>query len=208
MKVILYGASGMIGSRILDELVSRHHEVTAVTRHPSKIARQDVESHAGDVLDARGVAETVRGADAVISAYAPPEDPTQQLVAATQSLLKALQEARVRRFLMVGGAGNLEVAPGVPVVDTPHFPPQWIAHGLAHKDAFSVLRQSDLDWTGVSPPALIEPGKRTGKFRLSGNTFLADDSGRSSISAEDYAVALVDELEHPRHMRQLVGVVY
>ena len=95
MKVILYGASGMIGSRILDELVSRQHEVIAVTRHPSKIARQDVESRAGDVLDFRGVAETVRGADAVISAYAPPEDATQQLVDATQSLLKALREAQL-----------------------------------------------------------------------------------------------------------------
>jgi hypothetical protein len=208
MKVILYGASGMIGSRILDELVSRRHEVIAVTRHPSKVSRQDVEARAGDVLDSLGVAETVRGADAVISAYAPPEDAVQQLVEATNSLLKALKETRVRRFLMVGGAGNLEVAPGVPIVDTPHFPPQWISHGLAHKDAFSVLRQSDLDWTSVSPPALIEPGKRTGKFRLSGNTFMADDSGRSSISAEDYAVALVDELEHPRHVRQLVGVLY
>jgi hypothetical protein len=198
----------MIGSRILDELVSRQHQVTAVTRHPSKIARQGVESRAGDVLEPLGVAQTVKGADAVISAYAPPEGATQQLVNATQSLLKALKEARVRRFLMVGGAGNLEVAPGVPIVDTPHFPPQWIAHGLAHKDAFSVLRQSDLDWTSVSPPALIEPGQRTGKFRLSGNTFIADESGRSSISAEDYAVALVDELEHPQHVRQLVGVLY
>ena len=208
MKVILYGASGMIGSRILDELVSRQHQVIAVTRHPSKIARRDVESRGGDVLDSRGVAKTVRGADAVISAYAPPEDATQQLVDATQSLLKALKEAQLRRFLMVGGAGNLEVAPGVPIVDTPHFPPQWISHGLAHKAAFFVLRHSDLDWTSVSPPALIEPGKRTGKFRLSGHTFIADESGRNSISAEDYAVALVDELEHPQHIRQLVGVLY
>lgn len=208
MKVTLYGASGMIGSRILDELVSRRHQVVAVARRPSRIARQDVEARAGDVLDSHRVAETVTGADAVISAYAPPGDATQQLVDATKSLLRALKEARVRRFLMVGGAGNLEVAPGIPIVDTPHFPPQWLSHGLAHKEAFAVLRQSDLDWTSVSPAALIEPGKRTGKFRLSGNTFMADDSGRSGISAEDYAVAVVDELEHPRHVRQLVGVVY
>lgn len=208
MKVILYGASGMIGSRILDELVSHQHEVIAVARHPSRITRRDVEARAGDVLDSRAVAETVKGADAVISAYAPPEDATHRLVDATQSLLEALQKAQVRRFLMVGGAGNLEVAQGIPIVDTPHFPPQWRSHGLAHKEAFSVLRQSDLDWTSVSPPALIEPGQRTGKFRLSGNTFIADENGRSSISAEDYAVALVDELERPRHVRQLVGVLY
>jgi hypothetical protein len=208
MKITLYGASGMIGSRILDELLSRKHDVTAVVRHPSKITRTDVEVHAGDVLDSRGVVETAMGADAVISAYAPPEDATRQLADATRSLLSALERARVRRFLMVGGAGNLEVAPGVPIADTPHFPPQWISHGLAHKEALSVLRQSDLDWTSFSPAALIQPGERTGIFRLSGNAFMTDNEGQSSISAEDFAVALVDELEHPRHLRQVLGVVY
>jgi hypothetical protein len=208
MKVTLYGASGMIGSRILNELLSRQHNVTAVVRHPSQITRTEVDVHAGDVLDSRSVAEIAKGADAVISAYAPPEDATRQLADATRSLLSALEQARVRRFLMVGGAGNLEVAPGVPIVDTPHFPPQWISHGLAHKEALSVLRQSDLDWTSFSPAALIQPGERTGTFRLSGNAFMTDNEGQSSISAEDFAVALVDELEHPRHLRQVLGVVY
>jgi hypothetical protein len=93
-------------------------------------------------------------------------------------------------------------------VDTPHFPPQWISHGLAHKEALSVLREADLDWTSFSPAALIQPGERTGKFRLSGNAFLTDTEGQSLISAEDFAVALVDELEHPSHLRQVLGVVY
>jgi hypothetical protein len=208
MKVTLYGASGMIGSRILNELLSRQHDVIAVVRHPSKITRTDVEVHTGEILDSRSVVETTKGADAVISAYAPPEDATRQLADATRSLLLALEQARVRRFLMVGGAGNLEVAPGVPIVDTPQFPPQWISHGLAHKEALSILRQSDLDWTSFSPAALIQPGERTGTFRLSGNTFMTDHHGQSSISAEDFAVALVDELEHPRHLRQVLGVVY
>ncbi|HEY4050326.1 MAG TPA: NAD(P)H-binding protein [Acidobacteriaceae bacterium] len=208
MKVTLYGASGMIGSRILNELLSRQHDVIAVVRHPSKITRTDVEVHTGEVLDLRSVVETTKGADAVISAYAPPENATRQLAAATRSLLSALEQARVRRFLMVGGAGNLEVAPGVPIVDTPQFPPQWISHGLAHKEALSILRQSDLDWTSFSPAALIQPGERTGTFRLSGNTFMTDHDGQSSISAEDFAVALVDELEHPYHLRQVLGVVY
>ena len=208
MRVTLYGASGMIGSRILDELMLRQHDVVAVVRNPSKIKRSDVEARAGDVLDLRAVAETAKGSDAVISAYAPPEETTQRLADATRSMLSALEQAGVRRFLMVGGAGNLEVAPGVPIVDTPHFPPQWLSHGLAHKEAFSILRQSALDWTSFSPPALIQPGERTGTYRLSGNTFMADENGRNSISAEDYAVALVDELEHPRHVRQLVGVLH
>ena len=208
MKVTLYGASGMIGSRILNELVSRGHKVVAVVRYPSKVARTDVDVRAGDVLDSRGVVETAKGADAVISAYAAPEDATQQLADATRSLLSALEEAGVRRFLMVGGAGNLEVAPGVPIVDTPKFPQEWISHGLAHKEALSILKQSDLDWTSLSPAALIEPGERTGKFRLSGNSFIPDKDGQSRISAEDYAAALVDELENPRHLLQVLGVVY
>ena len=208
MKVTLYGASGMIGSRILDELLSREHKVTAVVRHPSRITRSDVAVRAGDVLDSSGVVETLKGADAVISAYAPPEDATRQLADATRSLLLALEQAGVRRFLMVGGAGNLEVAPGVPIVDTPHFPPQWISHGLAHKEALSVLRQADLDWTSLSPAALIQPGERTGKFRLSGNAFMTDNEGQSCVSAQDFAIALVDELEQPSHLRQVLGVVY
>lgn len=93
-------------------------------------------------------------------------------------------------------------------VDTPHFPPDWISHGRAHKDAFRVLQQSNLDWTSLSPAAMIQPGERTGRFRLSGGSFMADQSGQSSISAEDFAIALVDELERPRHVRQLLGVVY
>jgi hypothetical protein len=208
MKITLYGASGMIGSRILNELLSRRHDVLAVVRNPSKITRNDVEIRAGDVLDPHSVLETAKRADAVISAYAPPEDATQKLVEATRSLLSALEQTGIQRFLMVGGAGNLEVAPGVRIVDTPKFPPQWISHGLAHKEALSVLQQSDLDWTSFSPAALIQPGERTGGFRLSGSSFMTDHDGQSSISAEDFAVALVDELEHPRHLRQVLGVVY
>jgi putative NADH-flavin reductase/biotin carboxyl carrier protein len=208
MKITLYGASGMIGSRILDELVSRQHRVTAVARHPEKITRNDVEKRAGDVLDSHNVAETAEGSDAVISAYAPPEDATRLLADATRSLISGLEQIGVRRFLMVGGAGNLEVAPGVPIVDTPHFPPQWISHGLAHKEALSVLKQSDLDWTSFSPAALIQPGERTGTFRLCGSAFVPASDGKSSISAEDFSVALVDELENPRHLRQVLGVVY
>src|SRR4051794_2613423 len=208
MKITLYGASGMIGSRILDELVSRQHKVTAVVRHPSKIVRTDVDVRAGDVLDSHTVADTAQGADAVISAYAPPEDATHLLADATRSLLSALERTGVRRFLMVGGAGNLEVAPGVPIVDTPHFPPQSISHGLAHKEALSVLKESDLDWTSFSPAALIQPGERTGTFRLSGDAFMPAPDGQSSISAEDFSVALVNELEDPSHVRQVLGVVY
>ncbi len=208
MKITLYGASGMIGSRILDELLRRGHLVTAVVRDPSKISRTGVTARAGDVLDAHSVAETAKGADAVISAYAPPADATERLSAATRSLIAGLQEAGVRRFLMVGGAGSLEAAPGLPLMDTPNFPAVYKPYAIAHRDALAVLRQADLDWTNISPAAVIEPGERTGKYRTGGEILLVDEQGQSRISAEDYAVAMVDELEHPRHVRQRFTIAY
>ena len=208
MKVTLYGASGMIGSRILNELLSRGHQVTAVVRDPSKIKTTGATAIAGDILDPSSVAQTARGATAVISAFAAPHDDVSKLVDATRSLLKGLQDAGVRRFLMVGGAGSLEVAPGVQLVDAPVFPAAWRPIALAHRDAFAVLEQSDLDWTSLSPPALIQPGERTGKFRLGKDTLIADEKGNSAISAEDYAIAMVDELENPKHIRQRFTLGY
>ncbi len=208
MKVTLYGASGMIGSRILNELLARGHEVTAVVRNPSKLARPDVVVRAGDVLDAHSVIETAKGADAAISAVSPPPTATEKLVEATRTLVSALKQAGVRRFLMVGGAGSLEVAPGRQLVDMPDFPPAWKPYALAHRNALAALQESDLDWTNLSPAALIEPGERTGKFRLGIDVLVTDQSGQSRISAEDYAVALVDELERPHHVRQRFTLGY
>lgn len=167
MKITLYGASGMIGSRILNELLRRGHTVTAVVRDPSKIAQAGVTARVGDVLDAHSVAETARGADVVISAYAPPADATERLSAATRSLIAGLQEAGVRRFLMVGGAGSLEAAPGLPLMNTPNFPAIYKPYAIAHRDALAVLRQADLDWTNISPAAVIEPGERKVDLRAS-----------------------------------------
>jgi hypothetical protein len=121
---------------------------------------------------------------------------------AVRALITGLGEASVKRLIVVGGAGSLEVAPGVQLVDTPSFPPGWMAIALAHRDVLPILKESDLDWTCFSPAALIEPGQRTGRFRLGGTRLVADDHGESRISVEDYAVALVDELENPRHVRQ------
>jgi putative NADH-flavin reductase len=152
MKVVLYGASGMIGSRILQELSSRGHTLTAVVRH------------------------------------SPPPDDTAKLVDATRSLIAGLQKAGVKRFLMAGGAGSLRLPWGRQLVDAPDFPPAFKAIALAHRDALDVIRQSDLDWTSFSPAASIEPGARTGKFRLGKDDLIADQKGESRISAEDYAI--------------------
>ncbi len=209
MKVVLFGASGMIGSRILDELARRGHAVTAVARNPEKVqAFNGVKVVQGDVTDPASVAAVAKGADAAISAYAPPPTETAKILDATRSLLTGLKQAGVRRLIVVGGAGSLEVAPGVQLVDTPEFPSAWMAIALAHRDVLPILKQSDLDWTYLSPAALIQPGVRTGKFRLGGTRLVANDRGESRISAEDYAVALVDELENSQNIRKQFTAAY
>jgi hypothetical protein len=208
MKVVLFGASGMVGSRILQELVDRGHDVTAVVRTPEKITTAGVRALEGDVTEESTVASTIKGADAVISAYAPPQGHEEAIVKATRSLVAGINQAGVKRLLFVGGAGSLEVAPGVRLVDTPNFPEAFKAIARAHCDVLPVLKESDLDWSYLSPAAFIQPGERTGKFRLGGTRLVADDKGESRISAEDYAIALVDELENPTHVRQQFTAAY
>jgi hypothetical protein len=208
MKVVLTGASGMVGSRILKELLSRGHEVTAVVRNPEKVAAGSTKVVKGDILDPASVAAAVKGADAVISAYAPPQGQEETLLAAVRSLLAGLDQAGVRRLLMVSGAGSLEVAPGVQLVDSGALPEAWKLIALAHRDALALLKACDLEWSALSPAGFIQPGERTGKFRLGGTKLVVDAKGESRISAEDYAVAMVDELEKGQHLRQQFTAAY
>lgn len=208
MKVVLFGATGMIGSRVLKELVSRRHEVTAVVRDTSRVPNEPgVKAVKGDALNAADVAEVVKGSDAVVSSYSPGAN-TALIVDATRSLIAGLKQAGVRRFIEVGGAGSLLVAPNLRLIDAPNFPAEYKEIALAHADALEVLRNSDLNWTYFSPAAFIQPGDRTGKFRLAEDTLVADDKGKSSISAEDYAIALVDELESPKFIRKRFTIGY
>jgi putative NADH-flavin reductase len=216
MRVVLYGATGTIGSRILTELLSRGHVVTAVARDPLKLAaRNNLTVEKGDMLDADNIAKVAKGSDVVVSSYGPPSgaqgpDPTKvnQLVDATRALIAGVRRAGAPRIIMVGGAGSLEVAPGLQIVDAPTFPDAYKPVALAHRDAYYVLRESDLNWTYFSPAMMIQPGERTGKFRLGKDALVSDDKGNSSISAEDYAVALVDEVEQGRHTKQRFTIGY
>jgi uncharacterized protein len=216
MKVVLYGATGMIGSRILKELLSRGHTVTAVVRDPSKLkAQSNLTIEKGDMLDADGIAKLAWGADVVISSYGPPSgaqgpDPAKvgQLADAARALIAGVRRAGSPRVIMVGGAGSLEISPGLQIVDAPTFPEAYKPVALAHRDAFYVLRESDLNWTYFSPAMMIQPGERTGKFRLGKDALVSDEKGNSSISAEDYAVALVDEVEQGRHTKQRFTIGY
>jgi hypothetical protein len=189
--------------------VYRGHTVKAVVRHPEQVHVADaVTVIQGDVTDPASVAAAAEGCDAAVSAYSPPRTDPGRLSHAARALMAGLAKAGVRRLIVVGGAGSLEVQPGVQLLDTPEFPPGWTAIALAHRDMLPVLKGADLDWTVFSPAALIEPGTRTGKFRLSGTQIVSNSSGESRISAEDYAVALVDELENPQHLRQQFTVGY
>jgi putative NADH-flavin reductase len=203
MKVALIGASGNIGSQILSELRARGHDVTAIARNPEKIAAgAGIKPVRADVGDANALASALPGHDAVISSVRFRNfDP--------QTLLTAVKASGVKRLIMVGGAGSLEARPGVQLVDTPDFPAAAKPEALAGRNALNLLRaEPALEWTFLSPSAVIAPGERTGKFRLGEDEVLIGPDGKSRISIPDYAIALADELEHPRHVRQRFTVGY
>ena len=210
MKVALYGATGKSGSRILKELVSRGHQVIAIVRDPSKLTQTGpgVQVKQDDLSDPKKIAAAVDGAEAVISAYAPPQNDVRALVGVTQRQVEALGQKPKARLIVVGGAGGLNVAPGIMLVDSPYFPEPYQPIARAHVEAFNVLRASKIDWTYLAPAAYFEPGERTGKFRLGKDELIANAQQESRISMEDYAVALVDELDKPRHRRQRFSVGY
>lgn len=202
MHIALIGATGNAGSRILSELSRRGHTVTAIVRNASKVpSLPGVAAKTGDVFDVGGLATLLAGHDAVVSSvHFTASDP--------EKLIDAVRRAGVRRYLVVGGAGSLEVAPGNRLVDTPEFPAIYKAEAMAGAAFLDRLRkETQIDWTFLSPSAMFVPGERTGKFRLGADQLLVNDKG-SSISFEDYAIAMVDELEKPAHSRRRFTVGY
>jgi uncharacterized protein len=214
MKIALIGATGMIGQRILAEALSRGHHVTAIARDPAKVApRPNLEVKTGDVMKPETLIPAITGCDLLVSSCSPPKDDPRQAVESVRTLTEAISAAnnaakRSIRLIMVGGAGSLEVAPGVQLVDTPNFPEAWKPIATAHRDALAALRKTSIDWTYFSPAGFIQPGTRTGKYRLGTEQLVADAKGESRISAEDYAVALVDEIEKPQFIRKRFTAAY
>ncbi len=201
----------MIGQRVLQEALTRGHQVTAIARDPARVQQQEnLRIAQGDAFSPESVAAAAAGHDVVISAIGPKLGNGQEraLVEATRALVEGVKQSGVSRLLVVGGAGSLEVAPGVQLVDTPEFPEFIREVALAHRDALAVLRAADLEWTSLSPAAMIAPGERTGQYRTGLDQLLVDDQGESRISAEDYAIALLDEAENPRHVRRRFTVAY
>jgi putative NADH-flavin reductase len=209
MKFALLGATGNVGSRILGELHNRGHKVVAVARDTSKVAAAPgVTTQQNDLSDANALAEILGGADAVVSAYAPPPGDTAQLISVTGRVVEAVRKADVPRLIVVGGAASLQVAPGVTLYDSGHLPDVWKGIALSHIKTLALLKASEIDWTYFSPAAFFEPGTRSGKFRLGKDELIVDAQGQSRISMEDYAVALVDELEKPEHQRERFTIGY
>jgi len=216
MKIVVFGATGNVGQRIVTEALGRGHKVVGVVRDPEAVQSPDrrVKLVKGDATNADSVAKIVRGADAVVSAISPRPNPrglpAPSLSANSRALIKGLRDARVKRVLYVGGASSLEVAPGKALADTPDFPEIYREEAREGREALTIWRNEakGLDWTYLSPAVEIAPGKRTGKYRTTDDKILVDDKGKSFITFEDYAAAVLDELERPQHMAKRFGVAY
>ncbi len=209
MKVVLFGATGKAGGCILQELLSRGHHVIAVVRSAGKLSPAEhltvVEQ---DLTESSRLAEILAGSDAAVSAYAPPPENTDEIVTVTAMLVRAVEESGCPRLIVVGGAASLYVALGVTLLASGHLPDAWVPIATSHARVLELLKLSPINWTYFSPAAFFAPGVRTGKFRLGKDDLITDSRGQSRISMEDYAIALVDELEKPQHLRERFTIGY
>lgn len=203
MKIAIIGATGFVGKEILEEALNRGHTVTAVVRNPDKAPNKEgVVAKKGDIHHPDELAETLKGHDVVVSSV-------HFLDTDFQKLLTAVKKSGVPRYVVVGGAGSLEVAPGVQLVDVPDFPKEYYDEAKKGGEYLDLLKaEKDLNWTFVSPQAFFHDKGRTGKFRLGLEQLLVDPEGNSHISTQDYAIAFLDEIENPKHLRMRFTVGY
>lgn len=200
----------MIGKQIADEALRRGHQVTAVVRNPDKLSeyKEKMNIVRANAVDPSSIAEAVKGHDAVISAYGPKFGEEEELLEAARALIEGVRRGGVRRLLIVGGAGSLITDSGDALMDTPEFPEELRTLAKAHADAYGIYQESDLEWSYLSPAAIIEPGRRSGQFRIGLDRLVTDESGSSRISIEDYAVAMLDELDDPQFIGTRFTVAY
>ena len=211
MKISILGATGWIGSHILAEALQRNHDVTAVVRDPSKITDERVKIIALDINESPDYAAQLANSDVVIASIGGRAAGNHSIVANTaQALLSALKNTHSKRLIWVGGAGSLEVSPGVTLVDSPDFPEEYKAEAVAQGEALAIFRHTDsaVNWTFVSPAAVIYPGESEGPYRVGSDAFFVDDQGKSRVSVTDYAKALIDEAETSAHPKQRISIAY
>lgn len=213
MKIIIFGARGDVGRRLVKEALMRGHQVTAVVRNESQI--NDIPSNSnsiiGNVINGEDVADLMQGQDLAISALRPPDGQEELLVPLTQSILKGVEQAAIRAII-VGGAASLKVpnANGHTVLTAPNFLPEAVVPiATACQAQFELMQaQDDVDWTYLCPPAMLTPGERKGHYRIGSDTLVVDEDGNSGISMEDFAIAMLDEAENPKHRKQRFTVGY
>lgn len=212
MHLALIGATGFVGSAVLEEARSRGHQITAIARRAGArnfgdgVVPVDV-----DIADTTALAQALSHADAVISSYVVREgdDPSSATLRGYASILDAVARAGVPRLLVVGGAGSLKVPSGERLYEQPGFPAEYHGEAVTFGRVFdTLLGETRFQWSYLSPAAEIAPGERTGAFRLGGDQLLVDEHGRSRISVQDYAVAMIDELERPAHTGRRFTVAY
>lgn len=217
MNVALIGASGFVGSAILSEALDRGHRVKAVVRNPDNITlkHENLTIVKADILDADQVKAAVEGTDAVISAYNSGwsnPDIYEEFLRGSQSIQAAVKVAGIKRYIVIGGAGALEIAPGIQAVDTPEFPAAIYPGAAAARDYLNILKKDEeLDWSFFSPAFEMHQGTsgvRTGHYRLGTNQPVFNDEDRSVLSVEDLALVIIDELETPKHLKQQFTAAY
>lgn len=213
MKIALIGATGFVGAAVLSEALSRGHEVTGIVRSPEKLPNNPLlTARKGDAYDANDIVQAVAGHDAVVHAFNPgwgEANIRQLFIQGSQAIYAGTKQAGVKRLLVVGGAGSLYVAPGVQLIDTPEFPAAYKEGAEGARQVLHLLQDNvDLDWSFISPPALLEPGERSGKFRIGTDQLLMSGQTPANISVADLAVAIIDELEAPAHIHQRFTVGY
>lgn len=214
-KIVIIGATGYVGSAILKEALGRGHQVKAIVRDPSKLTLiyPHLKVVGGSVTDTDFLSRELAKSDAVISAFNPGwSNPNiyEETLEGYGSILCAVRNSGVHRFLMVGGAGSLLVAPGRLLMDEPDVPKKLLPgiRGMAKVYTDLLLPEKSVDWVFLSPAANMAPGERTGKFRLGKDELIVDESGDSNISVEDFAVAMIDELEQEKHHQERFTLGY
>ena len=213
MKIVLIGATGFIGSFVLKEALNRDHEVTGLSRHPERLPEDiNLSGVRADIMNVDETSKLLKGHDAVISTFNPGwgnPDIYELYIKGIRNIIDEVKESGVKRLLVVGGAGSLEVKPGVQLVDTPGFPAEYKEGALAAREALNIFRnENDLDWTFLSPSIILQPGTRTGQFRYDADKLIFNKDGESKISTEDLAVAIIDEIEKPRYIKKRFTVGY
>lgn len=203
MRVALIGATGKAGSRVLAELLERGHTVTAIVRNPDRVPSHERVIAVGTDSSEASLAAVIKGHDAVVSSV-------RFVDLAPEVLVPAVTASGVKRYLVVGGAGSLLHPDGVEEARRPEFPEAFRPNSLRGGDLLNILRKTpELEWTFISPPRVFRAGERTGTFRYGKDHMLMGADGQpTSISYEDMAVALVDELETPKHVRERFTVGY